>query len=300
MIKYRKTKHKGNERVVEAKIQERRGMLLILTCTLMWSISGILIKSIPWNAAVIAGFRSLVAGAVMALYIRLSGLAFRIDKTALRGGALMSMMFLSFTLANKLTTAANAIVIQSSAPVFVLLHNVVIKGRRARGLDVLTVLLTITGIAIFFFDRMDGGHLLGNLTALASGVLLAATYIVTCGAKKQSCMNGILLAHGITACIGIPMALVFETQATGAAIGGILLLGVIQLGIPYVLYGLAVQACPPLACSLIGMMEAVFNPIWVFLFSGEAPSALALFGGGLVLLTIAFWAVMSERTSRRA
>jgi len=280
---------------MEQKRLERRGMLLIFTCTLLWSISGILIKLIPWNAMVIAGSRSLIAGGVMALYIRLSGMRYRLDRTALVSGMLMSGMFLCFIAANKLTTAANAIVIQSSAPVFVLLYNVAFGRRRARRLDVITVILTITGIGIFFFDKLESGRLLGNLVALLSGMLLALCYIVTCGAPRQSCMNGILLGHLITAAVGLPMAFVFETKLTAGALSGIAVLGVVQLGIPYVLYALAVQHCPPLACSLIGMMEAVFNPVWVFLFSGEAPSGRALLGGALVLASIAFWAVRSQR-----
>lgn len=274
---------------------ERRGMALLFLCTLLWSISGVLIKQVPWNAAVIAGFRSLIAGGVMALYMRVTGIRFRLDQTAIRSGLLLSGMFLCFTLANKLTTAANAIVIQSSAPAFVLVYNAAFRRQRIRRLDLITVLLTLLGISLFFLDQLSPGRLLGNLVALLAGILLAGSYIVTCGAPQQSAMNGILLAHGITALVGIPMAFLFDTPFTAAAVTRILLLGVVQLGIPYVLYGIAVQHCPPLAASLIGMMEAVFNPLWVFLVTGEAPSLLALFGGALVLLSIAHWAVRQQR-----
>lgn len=283
---------------MEQSVREKRGMVLLLICTLMWSISGVLIKQIPWNAPVIAGFRSLLAGGVMALYLRISGIPFRFDRVAVRSGVVLSCMFMSFVLATKLTTSANAIVIQSSAPAFVLLYDVVVRRVRARRLDIITVVLTLVGISIFFFDQLTPGKLLGNAVALLAGVLLAATYIITCGAPQASCMNGILLAHILTAVIGIPMALVFDTPFTAGAVSRILVLGIVQLGIPYVLYGLAVQHCPPLAASLICMTEAIFNPIWVFLVTGEAPSPLALFGGALVLLTIAFWAVRQRRLPR--
>lgn len=279
--------------------QERKGMLLILLCTLLWSISGLMIKQIPWSGPAIAGGRSLIAGCVMALYIRFSGLKFRMDRPALLSGVLLSAVFLTFTIANKLTTAANAIVIQASSPAFVLLYNVLFRKQRARALDIVTVVLTLIGITIFFLDQLSPGRLLGNLIALSSGVLLAAVYIITCGAPKQSCMNGILLAHGLTAVIGIPFALFGHAPFTMDIAGRLLLLGVVQLGIPYVLYGLAVQYCPPLAVSLIGMMEAIFNPLWVFLGTGERPSALALLGGAMVLLTIAFWAVQTQRSQQR-
>lgn len=270
-------------------------MLMFLVCTLMWSISGVLIKTIPWNAIVIAGMRSFFAGIVMAVYIKASGMRYYLDRTAIISGIFISLLFMSFVLANKLTTAANAIVIQSSAPMFVLLYNIFFGGKRAGKIDVFAVILAMFGISIFFFDQLSAGMMLGNFVALFSGVLMAAVYITTCGASSESNMNGILLAHGITAMIGIPAAFLFETPLGGGSVGGILLLGIVQLGIPYVLYGLAVQHCPPLACSLLGITEAIFNPIWVFIASGESPSVLSLCGGVLVLASIAGWAVLSQR-----
>lgn len=280
--------------------KEKQGMLLLVVCSLLWSISGVMIKGIPWEAPVIAGFRSLFAGGVMAVYIRVSGMRFRVSRVSAVTAVTMSCMFLCFTLANKLTTAANAIVIQASSPVFVLLYNVIAKKQRARRLDVLTVVLTFIGISLFFLEQMDGGMLLGNLIALFSGVLLAATYITTYAAKPEERMNGILLSHLLTALIGIPFAFVTPFSIAAAPALGVLVLGVVQLGIPYMLFGLAVQHCPPLACSLIGMLEAVFNPIWVFLYTGERPSFLSLLGGVLVLASIAYWAIHSQGTPVRS
>lgn len=273
-------------------------MLLLLCCTVMWSISGLMIKQIPWSAPAIAGFRSLIAGIVMAVYIRASGLQYRLDAIAIRSGFVLSAVFLTFTVANKLTTAANAIVIQACAPAFVLLYNVLFRKAPAHKRDIITVVLTLVGISIFFLDQLTPGRLLGNAIALVSGLLLAASYIITCNAPKQSCMNGILLAHILTAVIGIPFAFIVPTVFTGGAVARVVLMGVVQLGIPYVLYGIAVQTSPPLATSLICMLEAVLNPTWVFLFTGERPSVLALGGGLLVLCTIALWAVRSQRLAR--
>ena len=275
--------------------KQTKGMLLLLCCSIMWSISGVLIKTIPWNAFVIAGLRSLIAGIVMAAYIKHSGMRFTLDKTSAWGGVFISGMFISFILANKLTTAANAIVIQSCSPVFVLLYNVLFGGKRASKLDIVTVLLTMIGIGVFFFEELSAGMLLGNIVALVAGILLAGVYIITCNSGAEASMNGILFGHILTALLGIPMMLVFDTPFTGSAVTGILLLGIVQLGIPYVLYGIAVQYCSPLACSLICMVEAIFNPIWVFLYSGEAPSVVALIGGALVLATVAIWAILSQK-----
>lgn len=276
-------------------MNERKGMLLLVVCSLLWSISGVIIKVIPWNAAVIAGFRSLISALVMAAYIKKSGLRFMMSRNSIISSLMMCGMFLCFIAANKLTTAANAIVIQACAPVFVLVYNVLFNRQRIRRLDLITAVLTFVGIAVFFLDQMEGGMLLGNLVALISGVFLAGTYITSYNANEEERMNGILGAHVLTALIGIPFVLFVDTPMSPEAVIGILVLGIVQLGIPYLLFGIAVQYCKPLACSLIGMLEAVFNPIWVFLFTGERPSLLALMGGVLVLVAIANWVVRSQQ-----
>jgi len=280
------------------KAKEKQGMLLMAACALLWSISGVLIKSNPWHWALIAGSRSLLAAGVMALFLRVRRIPFRINRVSITSGIIMATMFLSFTLANKLTTAANAIVIQSCAPVFILLYNVVVRKTGARAVDVTAVALTALGILLFFLDQLTPGRLLGNAVALFSGILLAAVYIITCGMDNASCLSGVLIAHLITASVGLPFALGTDAQLSGAAIASIALLGIVQLGIPYILYGLAVQHCPPLALSLIGLLEAVFNPLWVFWFSGESPSPTALLGGALVLLSLAAWTVLGNRANR--
>lgn len=280
---------------MEEKRLERRGMAMILLCTLMWSISGVLIKSVPWNPLAIAGGRSLIAGTVMALYMRATGVRFVLHRRAVLGALAMSGMFFCFTAANKLTTAANAIVIQSTAPVFILLYNGVFRRQRIRAHDALAVAVTLGGIAIFFFDELSPGHLLGNAVALVSGILLAAVYIVNGDGEQDARMSGILLSHMLTALVGLPLVFVTRAPLTAQALGGVVLMGVVQLGIPYVLFALAMRHCPPLAGSLIGLAEAVFNPLWVALATGEVPSPLALCGGVLVLVTLALWAIRSQR-----
>lgn len=284
---------------MERRRLERRSMGLMLLCSVLWSISGILIKSVPWNPLAIAGARGLIAACVMALYMRVTKRRFVVNRVSLLSAVLMSLMFFSFTAANKLTTAANAIVIQSTAPAFILIYNVTFGKQRLRRLDLLTVILTMAGIALFFLDQLTPGRMLGNAVALFAGVMLAAVYIVTCGAEQNACMSGILMGHLLTAAVGLPTMLMTETAFTPVAIAGILTLGIVQLGIPYALYGIAVKYCPPLAASLIGITEAIFNPIWVFLIMGEAPGTLALLGGVMVLATLAAWTVLSQRIATR-
>lgn len=203
-------------------------------------------------------------------------------------------MFFCFTAANKLTTAANAIVIQSTAPVFILLYNGVFRRQRIRAHDALAVAVTLGGIAIFFFDELSPGHLLGNAVALVSGILLAAVYIVNGDGEQDARMSGILLSHMLTALVGLPLVFVTRAPLTAQALGGVVLMGVVQLGIPYVLFALAMRHCPPLAGSLIGWPRRSLTPCGGA-GNGRVPSPLALCGGVLVLVTLALWAIRSQR-----
>lgn len=273
----------------------RQSILLMVICSVLWSIAGVLIKALPWNPIVIAGLRSLLAAGVMLVYIRASGTKIRLNRySALSGATLAAQLFL-FVAANKLTTAANAIVLQYSAPAFILIFSALYFRQRFYPADLITVAATMGGIAMFFFDRLSAGSLLGNCIALLSGVLLAVNYIISGRSDADSRMSGILFAHLATAAIGVPMIFAFPVSFTLPAAAGILALGIFQLGIPYVLFGLALKNTPPLACSLIGALEPLLNPVWVFLFYGEAPGAFALFGGGVVLVSVTGWCVWRDR-----
>ena len=108
-------------------------------------------------------------------------------------------------------------------------------------------------------------------------------------------MSGILFAHLMTAIIGIPIGLAGTVFFTGMEIFYIIILGIFQLGIPYVLYAVASRDCPPLACSLIGMIEPLLNPVWVFIFAGEMPGIYALIGAVIIIAVVTWWCVTEEQ-----
>lgn len=275
--------------------EERRAVLFMAACAGLWSIAGIFIKLIPWNALVIAGARSLVAAAVVAVFIRVTGKKIRLNRYSLLSGIFLSGTYLAFVTANKMTTAANAIVLQFTAPVFILVISALVFRQRFHRVDLVTVAVTVFGISLFFFDKLGAGSLFGNGVGILSGVLMAGMYLTTGKADEDSRMTGILLGQLFTAAVGLPFAFVYETPVTMPALLGILVLGVVQLGIPYILYGLAVKNCPPLACSLIGAIEPLLNPVWVFLFAGELPGVYALIGGVVVIASVTGWCVWHDR-----
>ena len=274
---------------------ERQAIALMAICAGLWSIAGIFIKLIPWNPLVIAGFRSLISAVVVFLFMYVTKMNVKLNRSSLVSGILVCATFLAFVSANKMTTAANAIVLQFTAPVFILVISALLFHQRFQIADLITVIITLLGISLFFFDKLGMGSFVGNLLSILSGLFMAGMYIVTGRADQDSRMSGILFGHLLTAIIGIPMVFIFPTPVTSTAILSILALGVVQLGIPYILYGLAVKNCPPLACSLIGAIEPLLNPVWVFVFNGEKPGIYALFGGVIVIAAVTSWCVWHNR-----
>lgn len=277
-----------------------RAILEMLLCAALWSIAGIFIKLIPWNSIVIAGLRSLIAGLVMFVYMRARDIGFTADRRSLAGGAALCLTLTCFVAANKLTTAANSIVLQFTAPMFIVVFSALFLKKRFSRADVLAVVLTMAGISLFFFDQLTPGHLAGNCVAIFAGMAFACYYMSLDGASESQRMSAILIAHGLTFLVGLPFTFVYPPELSAAPVACILVLGVVQLGIPYVLLGRASGACPPLACSLLGAVEPLLNPVWVFIFDGEAPGLWALIGGVVVVATITVWCVYGDLRGKKA
>jgi drug/metabolite transporter (DMT)-like permease len=272
-----------------------RAILYMVLCALLWSTGGILIKILPWNAMAIAGMRSLISASVYILFMRHQKISFVINKYSILSGVFLCGVFVFFIAANKLTTSANAIVLQYSAPVFIIIFSSLIFKQKFRKVDILAVFVTLGGISLFFFDDLSGGYMAGNLLAILAGIFFAAMFVTTGRADDQSRSSGILLGHVLTAVIGVPFAFFSPTPVTPTTVAAILALGIFQLGIPYILYGMAARHCSSLACSLISAIEPLINPVWVFLFNGEIPGFFALLGGAVVITSVVAWTIWTSR-----
>lgn len=274
---------------------KRRSILLMAACSLMWSTGGILIKMVPWNSFVIAGFRSLISAGIVACYMKWKKVPFRVNRASIVSGVMLACAFLSFVTANKMTTAANAIVLQFTSPVFIVIISTVIYRQRFGRTDYAVVGLTLAGVSLFFFDKLAPGYLGGNGLAVLSGFFLGAMFAVTGNTDPSSRMTGIFLGQAFTALVGIPVSFFIPTRVDAVSVGCILLLGVVQLGVPYILYGIAVEHCPPLVCCLVSALEPLLNPVWVFLLDGERPGVFALMGGAIVIGTVTVWNLWLDR-----
>lgn len=196
-----------------------------------------------------------------------------------------------------MTTAANAILLQYTAPVYVAILGVWLLKEKTRLFDWGAIFLTIGGMVLFFMDSLDTSGLAGNICALLSGICFALFTVFMRMQKDGSPLESVLLGNILTALIGIPF-LFGDMPGTKGWIG-LLLLGAVQLGVPYILYSKAVKHLTALETILIPVLEPVLNPVLVFLTIGEVPGTMAFVGGAVVLVVITVWCSIPVIKNRR-
>ncbi len=274
--------------------KEHLGILEMILCASLWSIAGIFMKLLPWNSFAIAGLRSLFAALTFVIWMAIRHYRFCLSRRTLLSGILTGCIYLCFTVANKLTTAANAIVLQFTCPVFVVLFSALLFHKKIRKADVAVVLIVLFGIALFFFDRLTPSGLAGNFVAIAAGMFMAGMFITIGSLQGQERFSAILIGQLFTFLVGLPAVILTRPVMTPQTVSYILILGIFQLGISYILYVQASQICPPLACSLLSAVEPLLNPVWVMIFDGERPGLFALLGGVIVIVSITVWCIRGQ------
>ncbi len=278
---------------------KRIGIIQMVFCAMLWSIAGLLINHIEMNAFVIAGGRSLFAALTVICFMLVTKQRFVLSRDTVISGVLLCGVFLCFVGANKLTTAANAIVLQYTAPIFVLIFSAVFLHAKLRIFDVVAVLLTLVGVVLFFLADIDAGSMLGNILAMVAGAFFGGMFVAVGNTKGEEKMSGILLAHVFCAAIGLPVMAFTENTFDAKGIALVIVLGVVQLGIPYVLYGLASNRCSTISCVVISALEPIFNPVWVAIIDHEIPSPLAIASGVFLIAVITAYSVLDERIEKK-
>lgn len=274
--------------------KENLAMLEMLICATLWSIAGIFMKLIPWNGFAIAGMRSLVSFFTFIVYMSFKRYRLIVKRDTVVAGLFTAAVYVCFTVSNKLTTAANAIVLQFTSPVFIVVFTALIFKTKIRKQDIAVVALTLVGITLCFLDQMEGGHVLGNCIAVIAGMFMAGMFIAVGEQKGEERFSTIALGQLFTFLIGLPFVIVTKPQFTTLAVGSILILGIFQLGISYILYVKSTEYCPPLACCLLGVVEPLLNPVWVLIFNGEKPGVLAFIGAAIVLVSVTAWCAWGQ------
>jgi drug/metabolite transporter (DMT)-like permease len=286
----------------------RRAIALLALCGVLWSTGGLLIKLVDWHPLAIWSARSAIAAAVLWL-ARRPGLR-GITRGEWEAAAALAATTGLFILANKLTTAANAILIQYSAPVWIALLGVWFLGERATRLDWVTIGLVLAGIVLFFFEHLTIDHVAGNLVAFTAGVAFAFSAMTLrrvaiahhrggagaeAGPPPLDPLRPLFLGNLIGAVLGAPMMLLDAPPgATGWA--ALLGLGVVQQAAAYLCYARAIRHATALDAMLVPVIEPILSPLWVALAFGERPGPWALLGGTLVVGSVTLRAILRSRS----
>ena len=198
-----------------------------------------------------------------------------------------------FSIANKLTTAANTIVLQFTAPIFVMLITLLVFRRRPSRLDVITCAVVFGGVVFFFIDSLEVGGGLGNLLALLSGLAYAGVFLLN-DLPDSDAISSVFWGDVLSALTGLPF-LVKETDFSPTAITSLLVLGVFQVAVAYILLTIGLQTTPPVTASLVSGIEPVLNPILVAVFYGEQMGPMAIVGAAIVISGVVIYNVCRAR-----
>jgi len=284
-------------------VTDRKGPLYMIAAAVCWSFGGLCIKFIPWGAMSIISVRAIFAALVFILYRRSVKIDFTFNN--ILTAVCLSGTTILFVFANKLTTAGAAVLLQFTAPVFIILIQFLFFKKKPTLSAGIAVAVTFFGMLLFFADSLDEGQLLGNILAIISGLTFAGVFIGNTRPATNP-EHALLLGFLINATVGLPF-LVNEATADALAWGSGIFMGVFQVGLAYIFFSIGIKKTPALLACLISAIEPVLNPIWVLLAGIwgilpviEAPGSYALIGGIVIVLTIVCYNIWSEKHASQA
>jgi drug/metabolite transporter (DMT)-like permease len=271
--------------VTRSDLSMRASVIAVAGAALLWSSGGLFIKLAPMPALAVACGRSLVAAIFYLLVLRPNLRLARFSTAAAYAACIVT-----FVTATRLTTSANAIFLQYTGPAYVLVLSPFVLKERFRPIDGLCVLLSLAGMSLFFVGKVESGQALGNVLGVVSGVFFALTIVFLrrdAKSGRDDALPSTTLGNLLAAVVTLPWvihALPAMTSARGA--GVLVYLGVVQLGVAYVLFIRGVRKVPAAEASLISMLEPVLNPVWVLLGTGERPGPWAIAGAVIVVAAV--------------
>ncbi|HEV2762846.1 MAG TPA: EamA family transporter, partial [Pyrinomonadaceae bacterium] len=260
-------------------------ILFVLGAALLWSTGGLFIKAAPLSATELSFGRSLLAALTVAWLTRREG--FRLNLVTGVASVLYAALLILFDLANKYTTAANAIFLQYTAPVYVLFLEPLLYKEKFRRRDLAVVAGCVVVMSLFFVGKLRPDDVTGNLVALASGVCFALFMLLLRhpGAARVNRASSVIYGNLLLAAACAPAFFTGGLPKLSTTVVLIIVyLGVVQIGLAYTLFTLGIaRGVRSLDAGIVGYVEPVLNPVWVFAFLGERPSAWAILGGSIIV-----------------
>lgn len=282
----------------------QQGLIAVAAAAMLWSTGGLFIKWVSLGALGVTMWRSLFAGVTMMAITRTGLPGLRCGWVTWALALSYAVNLILFVSATKLTTAANAIFLQYTAPLYVLLFARFVVAERPTRFDVGCAAVAFAGMALFFVGRFDASNLAGNALGASSGVAFAIFLTLL---RRPECTattrpQAVTLGNALLVVTLVP-AMLFSGQGGDLAPGvkdlsGLLVLGVVQIGLAYALFGYGIVRVEALEASLLAMLEPVFNPVWVFVFLGESPGLWAVVGGTVIVIAVATRTLVAERRRR--
>ena len=271
----------------------KKGLLMVCIASVLFSLGGLGVKMIPWKGLSIASCRSLLAVIVLLVFAKAARHPLKLTKSVVFGAAAVCGNSVFFTVATKLTTAANAILLEFTSPVFVILFLWLVFREKPRRMDLIACVIVFFGIALFFLDGLGQGNLIGDLFGVLAGIGYAWVFLMN-KLPGGDALFSTILGQCFGVVIGLP-SLVRETDFSPPVLAWAVVMGVFQLGLAYVFLTTGLRTAPPIPASLVAGIEPVLNPILVAVTIGEPLSRLSLAGGAVVFLSIMIYDVLTVK-----
>ena len=263
------------------------GTAAVLAASLCFSTGGLLMKIIPWNPLAINGVRNVIAAVVIGLYIFAIHHKLKFNFTVLVGAICMAGVTTLFSIANKLTTAGNTIILQYTAPIWIVILMFLIFGKKPDRTALISILIVLAGILCFFFEALSTGKWLGDLCALMSGIFYAGVFMLN-SFEKGDALSSVFF--GQIACgVFLSPLVVHETDFSAPVLISVFLLGAVQVGIAYIFFTFGTKYTDPVTASIINALEPILNPILVAVFYGEMLGRISIVGAVIVLCGILYY-----------
>ncbi|MCU0345958.1 MAG: DMT family transporter [Saprospiraceae bacterium] len=264
--------------------EHRRGIIAIIFAAIFWSTGGVFVKLLPQDAYTILSYRSFLAAAVFLVFFRKK--VFEMNGRAWLNAVFYCLLVLSFVVSTKLTTAANSILLQYTGTIYVLLAEPYFFKMKMERVNVVTIAVCVVGMVVLVSGDLEAGNMLGNFIAFLSGFLMAALFIGQRlnGPERQPA--SIFWGNVLMALVGLPWLLQSPLPTLPEA-GMLAWLGILQLGLGFVLFTYGLRRVLAIEGALLAMLEPILNPVWVLIFYKEKPTKGAIIGGLLIVLALA-------------
>lgn len=278
--------------------KQPKGPLCVFLAAVLYSIGGLCIKVIPWKGMAVNGGRTAIAIVVIALYLKAIHHRPRINRWIFLGALSVCGTNILFAIANKMTTAANTIVLQFTAPIFVIVFSILFFHKQPSKLDLITCAAVFGGVICFFVDSLSSGNLPGDALALISGISYAGVFMLN-DMPDSDAISSVFWGDMISAVVGLPF-LLRETDFSRVTMTSLLVLGIFQVALAYILMTIGLKTTPPVTASLVSGIEPVLNPILVAVFYHELIGPTALIGAVIVVSSVIIYNVLPARQRQSA